>query len=187
MKIFIKSKKDYKKFFDYEKKLYGQKKRILFRPVIKEKNIIWKYVCILRKCELYQNTKKRIRYFIFKLLKGKMRIKTGFSIPNNTCDLGLRINHLGIIHLSADCVGKNCTIAGSCYAIKNGFKEGNPIIGDNVFIGMNAILIGPVRIADNCLIGAGSVVTKSFINQNMAIAGNPAREIKRIGLQDSVN
>jgi len=49
-------------------------------------------------------------------------------------------------------------------------------IGDNVFIGMNSIILGGVSIGDNVIVGAGSVVTKSF-GSNVVIAGNPARMI----------
>ena len=50
-------------------------------------------------------------------------------------------------------------------------------IGNNVFIGMGAIVLPGVTIADNCIIGAGSVVTKSFHEKGTVIAGNPARKI----------
>ena len=49
-------------------------------------------------------------------------------------------------------------------------------IGDNVFIGMNSIILKGVTIGDNVIIGAGSVVTKS-IPSNEVWAGNPARKI----------
>ena len=51
------------------------------------------------------------------------------------------------------------------------------MIGDNVYLGPGAKLFGKITIADGCAIGAGAVVTKSFITPNMAIAGNPAREL----------
>lgn len=50
------------------------------------------------------------------------------------------------------------------------------IIGDNVFIGMNAIILMGAHIGDNCIVAAGSVVTKKFPD-NCVIAGNPARII----------
>lgn len=49
-------------------------------------------------------------------------------------------------------------------------------IGDNVFIGMNSIILMGSVIGDNCIIGAGSVVSGKFEN-NSIIAGNPATRI----------
>ena len=45
-------------------------------------------------------------------------------------------------------------------------------------VGYGAIIIGDVEIADNCVIGAGAVVTKSFTKKGSVIAGVPAREIQ---------
>ena len=49
-------------------------------------------------------------------------------------------------------------------------------IGNNVFIGRNAIIMPDVTIGDGAIIGAGSVVTKD-VSPNMIVAGNPAREL----------
>jgi acetyltransferase-like isoleucine patch superfamily enzyme len=49
-------------------------------------------------------------------------------------------------------------------------------IGNNVFIGVNTILMPGVRIADNVIVAAGTVVTKS-IPSNVIVGGNPARVI----------
>lgn len=82
-------------------------------------------------------------------------------------------------------VGDNVTISGGVKFITHDNSiikctEGTDlvgpiIIGNNCFIGMNTILLPGVRIADNCIIGAGSVVTKSFSQKGMVIAGNPAK------------
>lgn len=49
-------------------------------------------------------------------------------------------------------------------------------IGDNVFIGMNAIILMGTQIGDNVIIGAGSVV-RGTIPSNCVVAGNPAKII----------
>lgn len=51
------------------------------------------------------------------------------------------------------------------------------VIGDNVFIGNNAIILPGVTIGNNCVIGAGAVVTKD-IPSNSVVGGIPARVIK---------
>lgn len=56
------------------------------------------------------------------------------------------------------------------------YYKGNIIVGDNVFIGMNSLIIKPVTIGDNAIIGAGSVVSKN-VEKNTIIAGNPAKAI----------
>lgn len=48
------------------------------------------------------------------------------------------------------------------------------LIGNNVFLGANAVILPGVTIGDNAIIGAGSVVTKD-IPSNMVVAGNPAK------------
>lgn len=53
------------------------------------------------------------------------------------------------------------------------------IIGDNVFLGANAVILAGVRVGDGAIIGAGSIVTKD-VEKNMVVAGNPAREISTV-------
>lgn len=57
--------------------------------------------------------------------------------------------------------------------------SGRVAIGDNVFIGMNSIIMRGVSIGDNVIIGAGSVVTKDC-ESNGVYAGNPAHRIMGI-------
>jgi acetyltransferase-like isoleucine patch superfamily enzyme len=57
-----------------------------------------------------------------------------------------------------------------------GSKFGTITIGDNVFIGLNAILLPGVTIGSNAVIGAGSVVTGP-VPEGCVAAGNPARQI----------
>lgn len=53
------------------------------------------------------------------------------------------------------------------------------VIGNNVFIGLNSIIMKGVRIGNNVVIGANSVVTKD-IPDNSVVCGNPARVISNI-------
>lgn len=53
-------------------------------------------------------------------------------------------------------------------------------IGKCCWIGMNATLLPGVEIGDFTIVGAGSVVTKSFISGFQLIAGNPAQVVKQL-------
>lgn len=52
-------------------------------------------------------------------------------------------------------------------------------IGNSCFIGSGSILLLGVNIPDNCIVAAGSVVTKSIKEKGVIIAGNPARVIAK--------
>lgn len=57
------------------------------------------------------------------------------------------------------------------------YSKGQVLIGDNVWIGEGVVVLPNVSIGKNCIIGANSVVTKSF-QDNCVIAGNPAKLIR---------
>ena len=91
-------------------------------------------------------------------------------------------------------IGKYCTIAHGVMFINDLFASGGPargnkqlwkhtIIGDNVSIGSNSTIL-PVRICDNVVIGAGSVVTKEISHPGI-YAGNPARLLRRLPAKPS--
>ncbi len=53
-------------------------------------------------------------------------------------------------------------------------------IGKYCWIGMNVMILPGVELGDNTIVGAGSVVTKSFKEGYCIIAGNPAKIIKKL-------
>ena len=63
--------------------------------------------------------------------------------------------------------------------VDNNFTDlfGKVKIGNNCFIGANTLILPGVKIGSGIIVGAGSVVTKSFNEENIVIAGNPARKI----------
>lgn len=67
-------------------------------------------------------------------------------------------------------------------------QEGKPIyIGDECWIGYNAVILPGVVLGPHTAVGAGSVVTKSFPEGNCVIAGNPAKIIRIIERDDRGN
>jgi acetyltransferase-like isoleucine patch superfamily enzyme len=84
-------------------------------------------------------------------------------------------------------IGDDCFISHGAMFINDTFAGGGPargrkelwrstLIGNNVSIGTNATIL-PVRICDNVVVGAGSVVTKDITSPGV-YAGNPARKIR---------
>lgn len=54
---------------------------------------------------------------------------------------------------------------------------GKIVIGNNCFVGQRSTILYGVELADNIIVGSGSVVVSSFQESNIIIAGNPARKI----------
>jgi putative colanic acid biosynthesis acetyltransferase WcaB len=95
---------------------------------------------------------------------------------------GLRLYHgQALVINPAAIIGRNCTLRHAttigCQILRNGQEGPSPVIGNNVDIGSNAIIIGNVAVGDDAIIGAGAVVTKSVPTRTV-VAGNPARIIR---------
>lgn len=63
---------------------------------------------------------------------------------------------------------------------------GTIVIGNNVWIGNNVIILKDVEIGDNSIIAAGSVVIKGKYPANCIIGGNPAKIVKYICLEERI-
>lgn len=129
---------------------------------------------------MLESSKHGILFMIFSVLYRRKMSKTQRNIPLGTSiGGGLRLIHYGtiVIHKCAK-IGKNCTILHNVTIGKT--DKGIPTIGDNVTIGANCVLIGPINIGDNVTIGAGSVVIKD-VPENACVVGNPGRVISYNG------
>lgn len=107
-------------------------------------------------------------------------------MPETKIGGGTRFPHRGLgVVINKDCViGENCTIGKGAVI---GGRSGNPIvpkIGNNVLIGSNAVVIGPINIGENAQIGAGAVVVHD-VPENAVVVGNPARVIRINGIKCS--
>lgn len=94
---------------------------------------------------------------------------------------GLIIDHgYSLVVNKHTVIGDFCRLRHSvtigCKTMSDGSQGPSPQIGNNVEIGVGAILIGDIVIGDNVKIGAGCVVTKNIPDNAIAI-GNPAKVI----------
>lgn len=103
-------------------------------------------------------------------------IQVGKNVPKSTC-----FPHLtGVVIGKTVKMGENCIILqGVTIGKKSVEVDGQPILGNNVKIYANSVVVGNIRIGNNVVIGANSVVLKSIPN-NWVVAGNPARFIKKV-------
>jgi serine O-acetyltransferase len=107
-----------------------------------------------------------------------IEILTGISLPPE-CEIGdgLYIGHFGGLIVSGQArLGNHCNLSqGVTIGVAGrGDRRGCPVLGNRVYVGAGAILIGNIQIGDDAAIGAGAVVTKS-VPPRAVVAGNPAR------------
>ncbi|NLV27968.1 MAG: serine acetyltransferase [Methanomicrobiales archaeon] len=143
---------------------------------------VWKFQKFLRKYEYFYNCKKSKiwkPYLLYLMIRYKsLSFKYGYIININVFGPGLSIAHYGPLVVSyAAKVGKNCRIHNEVYITGGNIVWDAPIIGDNVYIGPGAKILGGITIANDIVIGANAVVTKSFLEPGITIAGVPAKKI----------
>lgn len=107
----------------------------------------------------------------------------GIEIPWNTrIGRNLQIKHGQglVVHnrtvIGENCILRHCTTLGNKY-LPDGRSTSGPKIGNNVDIGANVVIIGPIEVGDYATIGAGSVVVKD-IPAGAVVVGNPAKVIR---------
>ena len=145
----------------------------------------------------YTDIKNRNK--IIKQILGKTG-KTLLIEPNFFCDYGYNIEVGENFYMNHNCVvldcakvtfgdnvfiGPNCSFYTPIHPLKakernSGIEKALPIkVGNNVWFGGNVVVLPNVKIGDNSVIGAGSVVTKD-IPANVVAVGNPCKVIKKI-------
>ena len=109
-----------------------------------------------------------------------IEITTGISIPYSV-NIGesFYIGHFGNIIINSNAIiGDNCNISqGVTIGINGkGDNRGVPIIGDNVYIGANAVLAGKIKVGDNVVVGANSFLIHN-VEDNTTVLGVPAKKV----------
>mgnify|MGYP003789424593 CR=1 FL=1 len=143
----------------------GRLVMILFRTAHLLRQSIITFVLFLPYFILYRIL---VEWLLCIELPWKTRIGPGFRIDHGQA---LVINDGTIF--GAGCTVRNSTTIGNKRAKEGGYTR-PPIFGDRVDIGANAVIIGPITIGDDAVIGAASVVLRDVPPNHVAI-GNPAR------------
>jgi bifunctional UDP-N-acetylglucosamine pyrophosphorylase/glucosamine-1-phosphate N-acetyltransferase len=97
------------------------------------------------------------------------RVGNFLQIKKTTLGKGSKANHLTYLGDTTVGVGANIG-AGTITCNYDGVNKSKTIIGDGAFIGSNSALVAPVQIGNMATVGAGSVVTKTVGDEELAIA-----------------
>jgi serine O-acetyltransferase len=146
---------------------------------------------------LQRNRRLAFLYFMIVRKKLKYPIESFFSYwyyfsfkPVTCCEISYGIKHLGekhtiLPHPIGIVIGKRVVLGENCVVYQNvtiGGKSltdlSSPVLGNNITVFANAIIVGDIKIGNNVTVGAGSVVTKN-IPADCIVAGNPARVINK--------
>ena len=140
----------------------------LIDTAIRKRN--FRYICYLR---WYQSKKLRsIARLFLRHICSKTSIEIGWK---TSIGPGLQLVHSGNIAVNNDAViGDNCTIyPGVIIGMEfRGKRIGNPTIGNNVWIGPNAVIVGDVTIGDDVLIAPLTYVNFD-VPSHSVVLGNP--------------
>ena len=135
-----------------------------------------RYLILLRKTSYYRKRGSFYGKLLYLKLEHLMH-RTHIQIPPEVgAGPGLYIGHLGRIIINPGVkMGKNVNLAtGITIGQANrGKHAGIPVIGDNVWIGTNAVIVGGITIGSDVLIAPGAYVNTDVPDHSVVI-GNPA-------------
>lgn len=146
------------------------------------------YIFVIRK---YQSSNFILIKLFLMILSRVLVIIFHFQIPLSTkIGKGFYIGHFGAIIINPKTeLGKNINIAnGVTIGQENrGLREGAPVIGDEVWIGTNAVIVGKIKIGNNVLIAPNSYVNFD-VPDNSIVLGNPGKVIDNLtATKDYIN
>ena len=120
----------------------------------------------------------------------RCRFRYGFDIsPTTAIGPGLYIGHFGGVVVSPSAVlGANCNLAQGVTigATSRGSRIGAPVLGDRVWVGANAVLVGKITVGSDALIAPGAYVNFD-VPEHVVVLGNPAKIVAETGSVGYVN
>ena len=110
-------------------------------------------------------------------LKEGSKIGNFVEIKKSTLGKKSKVNHL--TYIGDTSIGKSVNVgAGTITCNYDGIKKYKTRIKDNVFIGSNSSLVAPITLAENSIVGAGSVITRNVSKKSLALTRSQQQEIK---------
>ena len=164
--------KEYRNIIKADRNRYGNASHMMLYI----KNAGYRIIVNYRRCKLYEGNKAAfILYMLQRLKYNRLCVRYGCDIPSHaSIGAGFKIDHpVGIIINSGSKIGENVTVKSGAVIGKN--DKGVPIVGNNVLIGVHALIIGNIKIGDGAQIGAGAIVTHD-VSKNSVVVCNPAHE-----------
>ena len=154
-------------------------------------NIGFRYTVWMRiSCHLRAKKITLPLYLIARMRLRRISFNSGIQIPDGTqIGRGFYIGHFGAIIINGKAIlGNNINISQDVTIgqANRGNNKGTAVIGNEVYIGPGAKIVGAVKIGNNVAIGANAVVTKD-ITDNTCVAGVPAKMISDQGAEGYVN
>jgi serine O-acetyltransferase len=153
----------------------------------------FRFTYYLRKVAYYSGKKKSFGIFGYvynRILLNHYRFKYGFDIsPTTTIGEGLYLGHFGGVVISPYAVlGCNVNIAQGVTigATSRGERKGAPTLGDRVWVGASAIIVGKISIESDALIAPGAYVNFDVPSKALVL-GNPGKVVSNAGSEGYVN
>ena len=110
-------------------------------------------------------------------LKEGSKIGNFVEIKKSILGKKSKVNHL--TYIGDTSIGKSVNVgAGTITCNYDGIKKYKTTIKDNVFIGSNSSLVAPITLAENSIVGAGSVITRNVSKKSLALTRSQQLEVK---------
>lgn len=178
----ISTRQQLRDWLDYELKQYPGKPSWLDIFRISEFSVLRRHQKLLRKTEFYHNTGNKPMEAILRIRLRRLQNKYALHVPLNCCGRGFRIMHLGPVLINnGSRIGTDFWIHFNAIIANRGTDKAAPVIGNGVILGAGAAIIGPVHVADNVVVGVNSVVTHDITEEDIAVAGAPAKKVSNNG------
>jgi serine O-acetyltransferase len=98
---------------------------------------------------------------------------------------GFYVGHFKSIYVGPGVrIGRSCNIGQMCFVCAS--ASGSPVVGDRVYLGVGAKVMGRVRVGDDVAVGANAVVLEDA-PAKAVLVGNPARVVSFKGSEDFIS